>query len=222
MIKAAIFDLDGTIINTLADLAQAGNNTLKTYGYKTHEVDEYRFFVGSGMRKLCQRILPEDKSKDDEFVDNFLLDFNKYYNEHYMDNSDAYDGIKEMFDNLKEKNIKTGVLTNKNNEFTQPMIKKVFGSYPFSCVLGKTDRFPVKPNKGSVMHVMEEMKVSPSECIYVGDSNVDMKTAQNGEISQIIGVSWGFRPTKELKEAGAKYIVNEPMEIIEIINTLNK
>ncbi|EDS72484.1 HAD family hydrolase [Anaerofustis stercorihominis] len=221
-IKAAIFDLDGTIINTLTDLANAGNYVLKKNGFPIHDNEEYRFFVGSGIRNLCIRILPEDKKNDEEWILKIFDQFNEYYGKHYMDNTCAYDGINEMLDTLIKNDIKVAVLTNKGHEFTVPMLKKVFGEFPFSVILGKTDKYPVKPSRECIMHVIGELDVKSSECIYIGDSNVDMKTAINGDIENIIGVSWGFRPIEELKEAGAKYIVDTPKEIIEIVNKLNE
>ena len=220
-IKAAIFDLDGTIINTLTDLANAGNHVLKQNGFPVHDVEKYRFFVGSGIRNLCIRILPEDKKEDENLILDIFNQFNAYYKDHSMDSTCAYDGINDMLEEISKRGIKTAVLTNKGHEFTVPMLKKVFGDFPFDVILGKTDKYPVKPNRGCIMHVINELGVKGSECIYAGDSNVDMQTAINGDIEDIIGVSWGFRPVSELKEAGAKYIVNFPKEIVEIIDNLN-
>lgn len=221
MIKAAIFDLDGTIIDTLTDLANAGNYVLKKNGYPEHEKDKYRFFVGSGIKNLCIRMLPEDKKEDEEVILKIFDEFNDYYGKHYMDNTKAFDGIEKMLNYFLEQDIKVGVLTNKGHEFTVPMLKKVYGEFPFSVVLGKTDRFPVKPSKECIDYVINELGVKCDECIYVGDSNVDMQTAVNGNIKEIIGVSWGFRPVSELKETGAKYIVDTPKEIIDLVNNLN-
>ncbi|WP_329384656.1 HAD family hydrolase [Anaerofustis butyriciformans] len=221
MIKAAIFDLDGTIIDTLEDLAQAGNNVLKQNGFEVHDIEKYRFFVGSGIRNLCIRMLPEEKKSDEELINKIFNDFNSYYGKHYMDNTKAYEGVENMLNKLIDMNIKVGVLTNKGHEFTVPMLKKVYGDFPFSVILGKTDKFPVKPSKECIDYVMNKLEVSGEECIYIGDSNVDMQTAINGNISEIIGVSWGFRPVEELKQAGAKYIVHSPEAIIDIVNKLN-
>ena len=221
MIKAAIFDLDGTIIDTLEDLANAGNYVLKQNGFEVHDKEKYRFFVGSGIRNLCIRMLPEEKKSDEELINKIFNDFNSYYGKHYMDNTKAYDGVENMLKKLVDMNIKVGVLTNKGHEFTVPILKKVYGDFPFSVILGKTDKFPVKPSKECIDYVMNKLEVSGEECIYIGDSNVDMQTAINGNISEIIGVSWGFRPVEELKQAGAKYIVHSPEEIIDIVNKLN-
>ena len=221
MIKAAIFDLDGTIIDTLEDLAQSGNYVLKQNGFEAHDIEKYRFFVGSGIRNLCIRMLPEEKKSDEELINKIFNDFNSYYGKHYMDNTKAYDGVENMLKKLVDMNIKVGVLTNKGHEFTVPMLKKVYGDFPFSVILGKTDKFPVKPSKECIDYVMNKLEVSGEECIYIGDSNVDMQTAINGNISEIIGVSWGFRPVEELKQAGAKYIVDSPEAIIDIVNKLN-
>lgn len=219
-IKAAIFDLDGTIINTLVDLANAGNTVMERMGFPTHPVEKYNYFVGSGIYNLARRILPEEKKEDEDLVRDVFNQFNKEYGMHYMDNTRAYDGMEEMLDELQSRGIKVGVLTNKGHEFTVPMVKKVYGDYPFKVVLGKTDKFPVKPDRALVKHVINELGVTPDECIYIGDSNVDMMTAKNGDIEEIIGVSWGFRSVEEIKEAGARYIVDSPGEIIEIINKI--
>ena len=221
-IKAAIFDLDGTIINTLVDLANAGNTVLERMGLPTHPIEKYNYFVGSGIYNLARRILPEELKSDEDLVKKVFDQFNAEYAIHYMDNTAAYEGMKETLDELRSMGIKVGVLTNKGHEFTVPMVKKVYGDYPFEIVLGKTDRFPVKPDRGLIMHVINEMSVTPEECIYIGDSNVDMMTARNGEIEEIIGVSWGFRTVEELTEAGAKYIIDTPGEIIEVIEKIEK
>lgn len=221
MIKAAIFDLDGTIIDTLDDLAKTGNYVLKQNGYPVHDEEKYRFFVGSGIKNLCIRMLPDEDKNDEALVSRIFDEFNEYYGKHYMDHTKAYNGIESMLKKLVNMNIKVGVLTNKGHEFTVPMLKKVYGDFPFSVILGKTDKFPVKPSKECINYVIDKLNVSPNECIYSGDSNVDMQTAINGNITERIGVSWGFRPVEELKQAGAKYIVNSPDEIINIVKNLN-
>ena len=221
-ISAAIFDLDGTIINTLLDLANAGNTVLRELGFPTHPVDDYRLFVGSGILRLSRRILPDDRKDDEELVQEVFRRFNREYGEHYMDNTCAYDGLEEVLEELRKRNIKVGILTNKSHEFTVPMVKKVYGDYPFELVLGKTDMFPVKPDRALIRHVIDEMGVSADECIYLGDSNIDMITAKNGDIEEIIGVSWGFRSVEEIKEAGARYIIDEPAQILEIIDMIEE
>ena len=219
-IKAAIFDLDGTIINTLVDLANAGNTVLERLGFPTHPVEKYNFFVGSGILRLSRRILPDDRKDDEELVQEVFRQFNEEYGAHYMDNTCAYEGMEDTLLKLRDMGIQCAVLTNKSHEFTVPMVKKVYGDYPFSVVLGKTDRFPVKPDRGVIKYVIDEMGVTPDECIYIGDSNVDMMTARNGEIEEIIGVSWGFRPVDELVESDAKYIIDSPDEIIDVIEKI--
>lgn len=214
MYKAVIFDLDGTLLNTIDDLANACNYALKVCGFPIHEVEKYNHFVGDGRYKLIERILPED-SKDSSTIDKVLSLFDEYYERHMIDMTKPYNGICKMLDQLKDNDIKLAVVTNKPHEFAVDIVKNFFGE-KFHITLGNRKDIPTKPNPHSVNEVIELFNIKKEQCIYVGDSNVDVQTAKNADI-KCMGVAWGFRGTGELKEAGADIIVNNVQELIDVI-----
>lgn len=218
MIKAVLFDLDGTLVNSLDDLANAGNYALSLFGFPTHETEKYKHFVGNGMRNLVFRILPEDK-RSDETIDKVHTEFLKYYKLHSMDNTCVYDGIKELIIALKEKNIKIAVVTNKAHG---PATEVVNATLPntFDCVFGQRPEIPTKPDPTLTLMAIKKLGVTPAECIFIGDSGMDVKTGVNcGAVP--VGVLWGFRLAEELLENGAKHLINKPNELLEIIDLYN-
>lgn len=215
MIKAVIFDLDGTLLNTLEDLANACNYALKSCGFKVHNVNDYTRFVGNGRYKLIERIVPVEYKKDKEVINKVLSLFDEYYGEHMIDMTKPYDGINEMLEELKEKNIKLAVVSNKPHEFAGDVVKKYFDN-KFEITYGQRENHPTKPDPKTVYEVMEYLGVNKNECIYVGDSDVDVNTAKNAQVKSV-GVAWGFRGEGELKDAGADYIINKPSELMKLI-----
>lgn len=214
MIKAVIFDLDGTLLDTIEDLANACNYALSTLEFKTHQVEEYKSFVGNGRHKLIERILPEGNKNGDVFSKALAL-FDQYYEEHMVDMTKPYDGILELLDTLIEKGIKLAVVSNKPHKFTTEVVKKYFGN-KFEVVYGQREGYPVKPDPRTVFEVVKYLDVSLDQCIYVGDSDVDIITAKNSNIKSV-GVAWGFRGKGELEKAGADYIVSSATELQNII-----
>ena len=208
MIKAVIFDLDGTLLNTLEDLANASNFALRSCGYNEHPIKDYIRFVGSGRYILMKRILPEA-------IEKVLKLFDEYYGEHMHDTTKPYDGIYELIKELKIKNIKLAVVSNKPDEFAGETVNRYFGN-DFEITYGQRPNHAVKPDPKTVYEVMEYLNVTKEECIYVGDSDVDMKTAQNAGVKSI-GVAWGFRGEEELKSAGADYIIRTPQELVNLL-----
>ena len=188
-----IFDLDGTILNTLEDLAAAGNHTCEMHGWPTFAVDEYRYKVGNGMLKLVERFMPA------EYV------------------GTAPDpGTIEMLDRLRAAGVQLAVLTNKDHISAAPLIEKYFGSERFALVQGRVDAFPPKPEAPVTLHVMEELGADSATTLYVGDSNVDVLTGHNAGLKSA-GVSWGFRGRTELEAAGADYVVDTQAELATLI-----
>ena len=218
MIKAVLFDLDGTLANTLYDLAASGNYTLELFGFPTHETEKYKYFVGNGMPKLIERILPE-QNRDEETKQKALKSFKAHYREHYTDKTVVYDGICDAVDCIKNMDIKVAVVSNKAHEMTVPLVEKLLGDR-FDIVCGKREGFAAKPDATLTLKVMKELGVNPSECLFVGDSGMDAKTAVNAGCKGV-GVLWGFRKEDELLENGAHYIVKTPHEIVAIIQRLN-
>ncbi len=217
MIKLAIFDLDGTVCDTIDDLADATNFALGSLGHPTHAVEKYKYFVGNGIPKLIYRALPEKNRTEAEILEAKTLMLN-YYGVHFADNSAPYQGIMEMLSSLKEKGIHIAICTNKAHHMAVTIADKIFGGI-FEEVIGQQDGRPLKPDPFSPMEIINKFGATPEETVFIGDSGVDMQTAVNTG-THSIGVTWGFRTVDELKENGARHIADTPSEIISIINNL--
>ena len=215
MIKTVIFDLDGTLLDSIKDLQACTNHTLKQYGFPEHSVDAYKYFVGDGMRKLVERALPEDK-RTDEFIQVFLQDFLAYYNVHKEDFTQPYEGITELLMQLQRDNFQIAVATNKVENAAIELIHKYFPEIKFSAIVGQREGIPVKPHPQVIEDILAQTHTDLSEAIMVGDTSVDIKTAKNANIKSI-GVLWGFRTQEELQQAEADYIIEKPEEIIAIV-----
>lgn len=212
--KAAIFDLDGTLIDSLADLADSANAMLKSYGFPTHPLDPYRYFVGNGSRKLMERCLPKEKAADPHFVDEALELYKDIYAKHTQDKTRPYKGIQEMLDKLTAMDIPMGICTNKHQSAAEEIVQAMFPAGTFRTVMGDRAGLPRKPDPKKVLMMAAEYGVKPAEVAYFGDTSVDMDTANNGCFLPI-GVLWGFRPKEELIEHGAKVLLENPAELFE-------
>ena len=218
--RAAIFDMDGTLINSLEDLADSANEALEHYGFPTHTLDKYRYFVGNGARKLIERILPSERAKDSAFVDEILTCYNNCYEGHLTIKTKPYDGIMEMLNALQAKNIPLGICTNKQQFAADYITKELFPAKMFGAVMGDQKGLPRKPNPEKVLKIAAQFKVSPKEVAYLGDTSVDMETAHNAGFLSI-GVTWGFRPESELIASGAEIIINNPAELLAKVDFAN-
>lgn len=216
MKKLAIFDLDGTLLNTIKDLGEAVNYALDRNGFHTHSVASYPYFVGNGVRRLIERSLPEDARNKTTVVDTMLKDFKQYYNDHNTDRTTPYDGIPELLADLHENGVKLAVASNKYQQATLKIINHFFPNIPWVAIQGQQDNIPVKPDPSIVFMILAEAKISKQDTIYIGDSGIDMETARRACIDSV-GVSWGFRPVKELKEYHANVIISKPQDILPII-----
>lgn len=218
MIKAVLFDLDGTLANSLSDLADSTNYALSEMGFPTHEREEYKYLVGDGIPKLIERALPVGEKTEENKKKCFDI-FMERYKEHYHDKTVAYDGIPDMLSELKEGGLKIAVISNKAEEMAVKVVEKLFGGM-FDVVAGKREGFPTKPDPALTLEVIRQLGVKPQECVLVGDSGMDMAAAVNAGAAPV-GVLWGFRLEDELIKNGARYIVKSPAEIPEIIRRLN-
>lgn len=218
MIKAVLFDLDGTLVNSLADLADSTNFALRQLGFPPHETEEYKYFVGDGIPKLIERVLPDGEKTEQNRLKCLEL-FMARYREHYFDKTDAYDGVKELLFKLKEQGIKIAVISNKAQEMAQKVVDKVFGDI-FNTVAGKREGYKTKPDPALTLHVINELGVTPETCVLVGDSGMDMAAAVNAKTAGI-GVLWGFRTKEELLHNGAKFIAETTAQIYDIIKEIN-
>ncbi len=214
MIKAVIFDLDGTLVDSVADLCNSCNFALGKYGFPQHELYKYNYFVGNGMTTLIERVIPKEALNKETFqkvYDTFI----EHYSSNYLVNTAPFEGIKESLKTLKENGIKLAVLSNKKDEFTKKIAKELFGDL-FDVVSGKKEGYPLKPNPDSTIMVLNSLGVTAKECAFLGDSGVDMITAVNSGCVPV-GVLWGLRTEEELKNSGAKYLIHNPTEIAPFI-----
>lgn len=218
MLKAILFDLDGTLVNSLEDLADATNLALSTHGFPTHDTEKYRYFIGNGMQNLIEVTLPEN-SRDDATRQKVFETFFEYYSNHFADKTKAYEGIKEVLTSLKEQGYKLAVISNKVQEMTSIVVNKSVGNNVFDAVYGKRENYLPKPDLALTLEVIKELGVKPENCVLIGDSGMDAKTAVNVGC-ECIGALWGFRTEEELRFNGAKYIAKEPAEILECIKEI--
>lgn len=215
MKKLVIFDLDGTLLNTIEDLGQAANYALERNGYATHSMASYPYFVGNGVRRLMTRVLPED-ARDDETVDRVLGDFITYYDDHCTDYTKPYNGMPELLQDLKDLGVAIAVASNKYQKAVTKIINHYFADIPFIAIEGHRDGVNVKPDPSVVFSILSTAKCPKADTLYVGDSGIDMETARRACIDSV-GVTWGFRSKKELVEYHADAIVNNPVDILAIV-----
>ncbi len=213
--KGIIFDLDGTLLDTIEDLADSMNSVLAKHGFPEHPVSSYKIFVGNGMEVLVRRALPENV-KDEELVMKCLSAMREEYGKRWDNKTRPYDGINELLDRLAEEGIKTAVLSNKPHDFTEVIVNKYFPDHKFEAVLGQRSSVPPKPDPAGALEISRLMGIPPENILYLGDSNTDMKTA-NAAGMYAVGALWGFRTAEELKENGAKALVSKPSEVLDII-----
>lgn len=214
MKRLAIFDLDGTLLNTIKDLGIACNYALEKNGYSGHSLATYPFMVGNGVRKLIQRSCPD---ADETMVDTLLADFKHYYDEHNTEYTTPYNGIPELLQRLVEMDIKIAVASNKYQTATDKIVRHFFADIPFVSIQGQIEGRPVKPDPSIVFTILNQSPTPKSEVIYIGDSAVDIETARRACVTSV-GVTWGFRTVSELRQAYADHIISSPSEILNLLN----
>ena len=214
-IKSIIFDLDGTLLDTLDDISDSANAVLARNGYPIHSTNDYRFFVGDGAPVLVRRVLPE-ASRTDEIVERVYREFREEYGRNWKTKTQPYEGIAAMFDGLGRSGLKLAVLSNKPDDFTNKCVDELLSSWSFDAVLGHHDGIPPKPDPTGALWIADKLDVSPGECMFVGDTSIDIKTAIAAGMSPI-GVAWGFRPVEELESAGARTILEKPEDIFTLL-----
>ena len=212
-VKAIIFDLDGTLADTLQDLTDALNYGLKELLQPEHSPEDYRMMVGTGFRELCRKALPPDRM---DLLDALMEKSENRYTEHYLDKTKPYPGIVQLLDELHRRGPSLAVLSNKPDSFTRQMTRQMFGPNCFKLILGEQQGVPRKPDPAGVLLILRPLKVSPANSLYVGDSGTDMQTATAAGMHPV-GVSWGFRDRSELLAGGAKHIIDEPAELLELL-----
>lgn len=214
MYRTVIFDLDGTLLNTIDDLADAGNWVCRQNGWPEHSADAFRRMVGHGIPNLVSRFSPEN-CRDPETLAQTLTAFSAYYRAHNLDKTTPYPGIPELLAALKEQGAALAVFSNKADEFSKVIIEHFFPGV-FRCVRGKLPDVPVKPDPAGVYAVMEALGAEAAETLFVGDSDVDILTAHNAGLTAC-GVTWGFREREELTAAGADHLAEDTEELKRVI-----
>jgi phosphoglycolate phosphatase len=213
--KAVVFDLDGTLLDTLADIGEAVNTALASLGLPQHPISAYRYFVGEGIDVLAQRVLPDNR-KSEADVAACLAAINREYGAGLLVRTKPFDGITDVLAALRQKKILLAVASNKPHELALRSVAANFASGLFSAVLGERKGIPAKPDPAIALEAASLLSVNAEQCLYVGDSGIDMKTAVNAGMYPV-GVLWGFRTADELCAAGAKVLIKKPAEILALV-----
>lgn len=220
MYKLVVFDLDGTLCDTLSDLCNAVNFALESEGLPTHPLSAYNKFVGNGINNLIKQVLV-DKGDDEQLCKKVKSHFDSYYPNHLCDETVAYSGIEALLSELESLGIKTAVHSNKPHDYVPHIIKTLFPSHNFDIAWGKRECFERKPSPQALLEIMNRLCVDKSEVLYIGDSDVDVLTAHNAGI-KVCGVEWGFRGGEELVGAGADFVACDTTQLLNIIKGQNE
>ena len=213
--RAVLFDLDGTLLNTLQDLADSVNKGLASLGFPKHNTETYKTLIGEGREVLAERALPENH-RDIDTVHKLLACINSEYATHWADNTHPYPGIPELLDALTADDIEMVVLSNKADDLTKMNVSKMLARWNFALVAGSRPPLPNKPDPTAALQIAKQLDISPSQFLYLGDSGIDMETA-NGAGMYPVGALWGFRSADELLAAGAKALIKHPVELLNYL-----
>lgn len=215
MIKACVFDMDGTVSDTIESIAYFGNNALKKYGLNGIDTEQYKIMVGNGAAILVRRMVNANGCTDEDTYQKVLKEYNSTYDADFLYLTKPYDGILELLDALRERGVLTAVLSNKPHGTTLKVADALFGDR-FDVVIGQREGKPIKPDPTVLKEILADWHISPDECFYIGDTGTDMQTGKGGDCFTI-GVLWGFRGQPELIENGADAIVSHPSEILTLL-----
>ena len=213
---AVLFDLDGTLLDTLQDLADSTNTVLAGCGFPTHDTDAYRTFVGDGVTKLFQRVLPPDVRRA-EVIASCAATFREVYGQRWNVHTRPYDGIPELLQWLAARHVTLAVLSNKPDDFTQRCVREFLADYEFDVVLGQRDGQPLKPDPAGALAIRDRLGLSAKQIVYLGDTDVDMQTARAAGMFPV-GALWGFRTREELLAGGAQAVLQHPLELVRIFD----
>ncbi|MCX7995653.1 MAG: HAD family hydrolase [candidate division WOR-3 bacterium] len=213
--KAVIFDLDGTLLDTIQDIADSMNAVLTSLGFPIYKIDDYYYLVGEGIDALCRKVIPEDFNTP-ELITRCVEMMKVEYHKNWFKNTKPYPGISELLIELQKRKIKMAVHSNKLDEFTKLFIQKFFPQINFSAVVGASVEIPKKPAPDGALYIAHIFNIPPEQIVYLGDSNIDIRTAVAAGMYPV-GALWGFRSANELLQAGAKYLIRKPEELLEIL-----
>lgn len=212
---AIIFDLDGTLLDTLDDLGDSMNSVLAKTGYPTHPIDAYRYFIGDGIEKLVYRALPKDH-RDDESVARSKEAMDAEYAKRWNTKTKPYVGVPQLLDELTRRQVPSAILSNKPEPFTILTVKELLSAWSFYPIRGARPDTPRKPDPAGALAIIAELGASPADCLYLGDTDTDMKTAVAAGM-YAVGATWGFRPGEELEASGAQSLIDEPTGLLELL-----
>ena len=216
MIKACIFDMDGTLCDTLTTIAYFANESLKHFGLNQIDIDEYKYMIGNGYKNLIRKMLNYLGVYSDELFQKVGDYYFEIYDKNPLYLSAPYNGIMEMLGELKDKGIKTAILSNKPHNATLNVAKEIMAGVKFSHVQGNIEGVPLKPEPDALLNIIDVLGLEKDECLYIGDTSTDIETGKNAGV-KTVGVLWGFRTEKELADAGADIIVANPKEIVDYV-----
>jgi phosphoglycolate phosphatase len=214
-VKAVLFDLDGTLLNTLEDIANSANSALIRHGLPANEVDAYRYFIGDGVTMLISRALPAEK-RDSDIIAKCVKAFREDYSRNWNVKTSPYDGVPELLDALAAKHIKMAILSNKPHDFTKRCVSELLPNHNFEMILGQRNAIPMKPDPAGALQIADRLGIMPSQFLYLGDSAIDMETAIRAGMFPV-GALWGFRPLEELQEHGAQAVIERPMDLLGLL-----
>ncbi len=213
--RAVLFDLDGTLLNTLQDIADSANRVLARLGFPQHPIDAYRYFVGDGMENLARRVLPENH-RDQETVARTRAAIDVEYTEHQADTTRRYPGIPDLLTSLTGRAVKMAILSNKPDHSVQSTVRAMLGEWQFDIVLGAGPSRPIKPDPAGALEIARRLDTAPAQFLYLGDTATDMKTAVAAGMYPV-GALWGFRTRAELLAAGAQALAQDPADVLTLV-----
>lgn len=213
--KAVVFDLDGTLLNTIEDLLNSMNAVLVKSGFPTHDLETFKTFIGTGVADLVKYSLPTE-SRDKDTIDRCIAAMRHEYSKRWDDKTRPYKGIPQLLDTLASRNIKMAILSNKPHQATEQVVSKLLPQWKFEAVFGERPPVPRKPDPTSALEIADLLGIKPGEFLYLGDSGTDMKTA-NAAGMYAVGALWGFRDADDLLQNGAKKIIEKPEELLELL-----
>jgi len=212
--KAVLFDLDGTLLDTLEDLADSMNAVLASHGWPVHPVESYRYFVGDGFEVLVRRTIP--KGGANRLVLECVSEAQREYRNRWKSKSRLYPGVPELLDGLSERGVPAAILSNKPDSFVDEIVRYFFGRWTFAAAHGSRPEVPRKPDPAAALDISRSLKVPVNSFVYLGDTNTDMRTATAAGMFPV-GALWGFRPEQELRDSGARALVSSPPEVLELL-----
>jgi len=214
--EAIIFDLDGTLLDTLDDIADSANTVLARRGYPVHEAGDYRLMVGAGVRMLVERMLPHSE-RETELIDRCLAEMRDEYGRNWNNKTRPYEGVPEMLEGIAERGLKRAVLSNKPDDLTRACVSELLTPWPFDVVAGQGGAIPHKPDPAGALEIARRLQVPPAATLFLGDSDIDILTAVNAGMYPA-GALWGFRTRAELSGAGAEALLEHPRQLLEILD----